>query len=67
MPQAEYKCLKCNHQWLDEPGPTQCPICGHLYVKWLNYEDHWKDIDINNGTGKKTRDIRGKKSSCDQT
>ncbi|MBA7681549.1 hypothetical protein ES703_89889 [subsurface metagenome] len=36
---AEYRCLKCQHQWKADPGPTPCPWCGHDYVKWLNYEE----------------------------
>ena len=42
---AEFKCLKCDYEYKDKPGPTQCPKCGHLYAKWLNYEDlakKWK-------------------------
>jgi rubrerythrin len=40
--EAEYKCLKCGYKYLSEPGPTQCPKCGHLYVKWLNFEEMHK-------------------------
>ena len=36
---AHFKCLRCNCRWKSEPGPTQCPACGHLYVKWINYEE----------------------------
>ena len=36
---AKHKCLKCNFYWESEPGPTDCPMCGHKYVKWLNYEE----------------------------
>ena len=35
---AKFKCLKCGYKWRDVTGPTQCSICGHLYVKWINYE-----------------------------
>ena len=35
---SKFKCLKCGHDWKDMTGPTQCPVCGHLYVKWVNYE-----------------------------
>jgi DNA-directed RNA polymerase subunit RPC12/RpoP len=47
---ANYLCLKCEHKWSESagptaflkpgqehPDPTQCPKCGHLYIKWLNY------------------------------
>jgi len=36
---AKHRCLKCFYYWESQPGPTQCPICGHLYVKWENYEE----------------------------
>jgi len=36
---AIYKCLNCGHEWTGLPGPTQCPLCLHLYVKWLNYDE----------------------------
>jgi len=42
MKNALYKCLKCNHKYRDELGPTRCPKCGHLYIEWLNYEK-WKN------------------------
>jgi hypothetical protein len=35
---AKYKCLKCGLEYESDPGPTQCPSCGHLYIDWLNYE-----------------------------
>lgn len=36
---AKYKCLKCNHEFNDKPGLVECPKCGYLYIKWLNYEE----------------------------
>lgn len=30
---ANYLCLKCEHKWSEPAGPTQCPKCGHLYIK----------------------------------
>jgi len=36
---AKFKCLKCGYLYEDKPGPTQCPKCRHLWVKWLNYEE----------------------------
>ena len=40
MTLAKNLCLKCKYEWEDRPGPhTKCPVCGHLYVKWLNYEE----------------------------
>ena len=38
MIQAVYKCLKCEYEWEDEPGPVICPVCGHEYVVWVNYQ-----------------------------
>lgn len=35
---AVFKCLKCGCRWKGEPGPTQCPMCKYLYVKWINYK-----------------------------
>lgn len=44
---AEYLCLGCGHRWaatieggplpLKHPHSTECPRCGHLLFKWLNY------------------------------
>ena len=43
--ECKYKCRKCNHEFKNkEPGPTQCPKCGHLYVDWLNWEEILKKI-----------------------
>lgn len=42
---AHFKCLKCGYEWDSNPGPTQCPKCGHLYVKWVNYEEMRKMWD----------------------
>ena len=36
---ARHFCLQCHYRWEGIHGPTQCPKCGHLYVKWLNYEE----------------------------
>jgi len=47
---AKFKCLKCFFRWEEQPGPTQCPICRHLYVKWVNYEEMrkmWDDLEEN--------------------
>lgn len=49
---ANFKCLRCDFFWESEPGPTQCPVCGHLYVKWLNYEEmrrNWDEEEKRNG------------------
>jgi hypothetical protein len=42
---AIYQCIRCGMRWESKPGPTQCHICYHLYVKWLNYEDMRKIWD----------------------
>lgn len=36
---AHYRCLRCDHEWHEPAGPTQCPRCEHLYVRWVNYND----------------------------
>ena len=36
---GKYKCLKCNHEYSHPVRTTKCPKCGHLYVKWLNYDE----------------------------
>ncbi len=41
---AKFQCLSCNCKWEDKPGPTECPKCSHLYVKWLNYEKMKKEL-----------------------
>ena len=38
-PGAQYRCQRCSHEWTDRAGPVQCPVCEHLYVTWLNYEE----------------------------
>lgn len=47
MDLAHFQCLKCLYSWKDRPGPTQCPVCGHDYVKWLNYEQMRKEWNKN--------------------
>ncbi len=36
-----YKCERCGSTYRDDPGPTQCPSCGHLYVVWLTHEKNF--------------------------
>ena len=36
---AKYRCKSCHSEWEDYSGPTECPVCRHLYVDWLNYEE----------------------------
>lgn len=45
---AKYECLKCGYKWEGEPGPCVCPICGHEYVKWVNYKEWRKAEDEQN-------------------
>ena len=37
---ATFRCLKCDYEWQDIPGPTECPKCGHIWVEWVNW-DEW--------------------------
>lgn len=39
---ARFKCLRCNYLYFSNLGPTQCPKCGNLYVKWENYTE-WRE------------------------
>lgn len=41
---AEFLCLKCHFTYKAKPGPTSCPNCGHLYIKWLNHKEIEKDM-----------------------
>jgi len=43
---AEYRCFGCGHEFKGMPGLTPCPKCGHLYVKWMNYEEWRRDNPI---------------------
>jgi hypothetical protein len=38
---ATLECCDCGHKWNDAPrGPgTSCPKCGHIYTRWLNYQE----------------------------
>lgn len=42
-----FRCLKCGFIWKDYPGPTECPNCNHLYVKWVNFEE-WREEHYGN-------------------
>ena len=35
---AEFSCLSCGHEWSGSTEGAPCPECGHLYVRWTNYE-----------------------------
>jgi rRNA maturation endonuclease Nob1 len=37
MIKAQYKCVKCKHEYTSKCGPTSCTSCGHNYVTWINY------------------------------
>ncbi len=44
---VKYRCQKCLFYFeLDNPGPTQCPKCGHLYVDWLNHVEVLKSLNL---------------------
>lgn len=47
---AEYKCLRCDYTWTQSPDSTECPMCGHLYVKWFNFEETFVKKGNRNGT-----------------
>lgn len=37
---AEYRCLKCSHEWAVAISPQHppCPSCGNDWYEWLNHE-----------------------------
>lgn len=49
-----YQCCSCDRQFKDKPGPTQCPYCGHFYVRWLTYDENFK-----NGEGERVSKLPG--------
>lgn len=28
-----YKCMRCNVEWTERAGPSDCPSCGHRYLE----------------------------------
>jgi rubrerythrin len=40
---AKYKCMKCGYEWEQMPAQVICPICNHLYVEWVNFEEWRKE------------------------
>lgn len=37
-PLGQFECCSCGYRYENSCYNTQCPKCGHLYVKWINYE-----------------------------
>lgn len=37
---AQYRCQRCQYEWLGEPGPTVCQHCQNEYVLWVNFSYH---------------------------
>ena len=35
---ATYRCCACKHVWQQTPKAVECPVCGHIWVEWTNYE-----------------------------
>lgn len=52
---AKYRCMACGFEWEQRPSQVICPKCGHLYVRWTNYDDHDWLGDGNNGSVGKGR------------
>lgn len=52
---AIYCCLSCGYRWKQEPTQVRCPKCGHIYVEWVNYDEHDWIGDGNNGPVAKQR------------
>lgn len=46
---AEYRCFGCGNKWstwieggslpLEHPHSVECSKCGHVWFKWLNFEE----------------------------
>ncbi len=36
---ASYECLSSSCKYETNPGQTTCPMCGNIYIKWVNYKD----------------------------
>lgn len=36
IPIAHFVCLRCTYRYSSLRGGTQCPMCGSLYVFWLD-------------------------------
>jgi predicted Zn-ribbon and HTH transcriptional regulator len=45
---AIFKCLGCGYEYKAEPGPTECPKCKHIWIKWVNYEE-WRKWNKSTG------------------
>ena len=41
------RCMKCNHDFHQQPGMATCPKCGHIKIKWIDYEDWAKRNKLN--------------------
>ena len=37
--------MKCNYRYTSMVYVTECPKCGHLYVKWLNFNKCMKKLE----------------------
>jgi hypothetical protein len=38
--ECKYRCERCDATFTTpRPGPVNCKVCGHTYVKWLNHKD----------------------------
>lgn len=41
-----FNCVKCNHTYESEPGPTKCPECNNIWIRWINYEEWFKSSSM---------------------
>lgn len=56
---AIYKCKSCKHIFSQAPGilvwgkdQGACPVCGHLYCDWLNFDEWQKEYENENSRGR---------------
>ena len=43
---AIYRCLRCTQLFTNTPGPIECPVCNHEYIKWINYKEKGKEYGL---------------------
>lgn len=57
----DYRCLSkaCGKKYKGKLGPTKCPHCGHIWVKWLSFSTYDEKRAIDTLDKPDTMDKRG--------